>query len=70
MEYRELKERDYTYNKQIGDTLYTIVVKSSQTAKKNIFDITKQILENDVEDMISEKTNELAVCSYKEKKKL
>lgn len=68
MEYRKIKENDYCYNHKVGDTLYTIVVKSNKTANKNILDIAKQILQNDVEELFAEKYNELAECSCKENK--
>lgn len=58
--------KETVYDKKIGNTVYTVVVKPSVTAKTNIFDITKRIIESDVEDMLSVKYNELAECSQKE----
>lgn len=62
----ENDETKTVYDKKIGNTVYTVVVKPSVTAKTNIFDITKRIIESYVEDMLSVKYNELAECFQKE----
>ena len=59
--------KETVYDKKIGNTVYTVVLRPSETAKNSIFDLTKKMIESGVEDiMLSAKQDELAECSYKE----
>lgn len=58
--------KETVYDKKIGNTVYTVVLRSSETAKNSIFDLTKKMIESSVEDMLSTKHDKLAECSYKE----
>lgn len=59
--------KETVYDKKIGNTVYTVVLRPSETAKNSIFDLTKKMIESaGVEDMLSAKHDELAECSYKE----
>lgn len=58
--------KETVYDKKIGNMVYTVVLRPSETAKNSIFDLTKKMIESGVEDMLSAKHDKLAECSYKE----
>ena len=45
--------KETVYDKKIGNTVYTVVLRPSETAKNSIFDLTKKMIESGVEDMLS-----------------
>ena len=47
--------KETVYDKKIGNTVYTVVLRPSETAKNSIFDLTKKMIESGVEDMLSAK---------------
>lgn len=58
--------KETVYDKKIGNMVYTVVLRPSETAKNSIFDLTKKMIESGVEDMLSAKHDKLAECYYKE----
>ena len=38
--------KETVYDKKIGNTVYTVVLRPSETAKNSIFDLTKKMIES------------------------